>query len=90
MITFNATRAEVDKIGLIADRADSLGIGYARMDMLMDIEAAHGSCPLDLEKLLTAPDFDFAHDVVGIRAHINRQDGTLGDCFLPRCAKGQS
>lgn len=48
-------------------------------------EASSG-CELDLQKLLDAPDGDFGHDVFGIRRHINRQTGELGDCFLPRCA----
>lgn len=40
-----------------------------RSSMLMDL----ASVPeLDLQKLLTAPKFDFAHDICGIRRHMDR------------------
>ncbi len=51
----------------------------------MDITAAHrNGCPLKLDELLKAEDFDFAHDVFGIRRYINRKTGKLENCFLPR------
>ena len=54
---------------------------------LMDIIAVHANgCPLKLSELLTAPRFDFTHDVFGIRRHLNRETGQLQDCFLPRYA----
>lgn len=58
-----------------------------RMSFMMDL----CSIPeLDLVKLLEFPKFDFAHDVCGIRRHMRRDNypGTLGDCFVPRCARG--
>ena len=58
---------------------------------MMDIVAVHvNGCPLQLEELLRAPRFDFAHDVFGIRRHINRQTGQLQDCFLPCYAVAQA
>jgi hypothetical protein len=42
--------------------------------------------PLDLDKLLTADDFNFSHDVFGIARHINRRTGEIEDFFVPRCA----
>lgn len=57
----------------------------AAMDM--DITAAHlNACRLDLQRLLDASDFDFAHDVFGITRHINRETAQLGAHFVPRAA----
>ena len=55
----------------------------------MDVTACHANgTKLDLEKLLNFPDFDFLHDVAGIRNCIDRETGKLTKCFLPRCARG--
>ena len=47
--------------------------------------------PLDLEALLGADDFNFAHDVAGIHRHLDfgkkRAPPRLNDCFVPRFAK---
>ncbi len=93
MPKFAATRAEFDLIAMIAARAEALARANGdtntptRMDFMMDVEAAHSNgCRLDLAKLAAFPDFDFVHDVFGIRRHINRENGQLEDCFLPRCA----
>lgn len=41
--------------------------------------------PLDFVALLEASsDGDLAHDVSGIRAHLDRAKGRLQHCFLPR------
>ena len=56
------------------------------MSLEMDIKATHLSCPLKLEELLKADDFNFCHDVGGIMYHIDRETGTLKDCFFPRFA----
>lgn len=90
-VSFDVTRAEAAIIGRIADRAvklaDKLGAIYARMDAVMDVTAAHANgCPLDLDRLLHADDFNFGHDVFGIRRHIDRQTGEVGGFFLPRFA----
>lgn len=54
----------------------------------MDLEATNcNGCPLNFQKLLDFPDFDFNHDIAGIRRHIDRSTGRLGDCFSPRCSK---
>lgn len=78
----------------IAQRAVALavkhGIKYKMMDASMDIEAAHcNGNPLRLADLLEADDFNFAHDVFGIRRHIDRETGKLGDCFSPRYTERQ-
>lgn len=57
------------------------------VELEMDITACHcNGCPLDLEKLLNAGEFDFTHDVLGIRRHVSRETGEMQNCFVPRCA----
>jgi hypothetical protein len=60
-----------------------------RNNNLMDLDSLnYGETVMNWEKLLTAPAFDFAHDMYGIRKHMDRTiwPGVLTDCFLPRCA----
>lgn len=92
MINWHTTKEEREIITSIAKRANSMakkiGGKYHVMEAVMDISATHGNgCPLKLQELLDADDLNFAHDVFGMRAHINRQTGKLGDCFIPRYAK---
>lgn len=55
------------------------------LDIRMDITACHANgCPLDLERLLAADDFNFAHDIIGIRRFLDRDTGKLSDMFSPR------
>ena len=91
-MNFQATKAEFELMNKIADRAVAMarraGFGYLKRNALMDINACHcNGCPLELAELLTAGDYDFAHDVFGIRRHLDRETGKLGGCFLPRHAK---
>lgn len=61
------------------------------LSLRMDISAVNASsCSLDLNKLLKADDFNFAHDVFGISRHINRRTGKLGGYFLPRCVRKEA
>ena len=54
---------------------------------MMDLCACHANgTPLDFQKLLDFPRFDFTHDVFGLVRHMNRETGKLRDHFLPRCA----
>jgi hypothetical protein len=54
----------------------------------MDLAACHcNGCPLQLTELLDADDFNFSHDIFGIRRHLNRTTGKLDDRFLPRFAR---
>lgn len=56
-----------------------------RMDLQMDLIACHmAGCKLDLDRLLAADDANFAHDVFGIRRHIDRDTGRLMNFFWPR------
>lgn len=90
-VSFEASRTEYQLIEQIAVRAvdmgKKLGVAYDKQTAVMDIAATHcNGCELDLAKLLAAPTTDFAHDVFGIRRHIDRRTGNLTDCFVPRCA----
>lgn len=92
--SFHTSRFEHELINKIANRAVALameyGTTYEKMTATMDVTACHANgCELELQKLLDAPEFDFAHDVFGIRRHIDRRTGKLGDCFLPRSAKAE-
>lgn len=89
----DTTRQDFETMSVIANRALVLyavvGRGRIRdkkLDVMMDIEHAHDDTPLDLEKFANFDDGNFAHDMLGIRRHMNRQTGELEDCFLPRCA----
>lgn len=84
-------RKEMDLILKIVDRGYNemymYGLYKIRLDMTMDLEAAHADCPLDLQKLLDADEVNFYHDVMGIFKNINRQTKKLENCFVPRFAK---
>jgi hypothetical protein len=91
MVQFKATKREMEAIMQIAKRAVALAArfdgDYKMQDAIMDLDACHSNgCALRLFDLLTADDMNFAHDVFGIRRHLNRQTGQLEDCFLPRFA----
>lgn len=61
---------------------------FDEIDLHMDLCAVHlNGCPLRLQDLLDASDFDFAHDVLGIHKNLNRHTGQLENFFLPRFAE---
>ena len=87
-------KEEFEIIAKICERAEALDIvapsatpGNQRMNLMMDLENAHKDVGLNLEGLLAADDMNFAHDVMGIQAHMNRSTGKLEDFFVPRYAK---
>ena len=80
------TKEENATINKIVSRSQKLMRVTDRMSLDMDISAAHLSCPIKLDKLLEADDFNFCHDVAGIVNHIDRTTGELKDCFVPRFA----
>lgn len=90
-INFELKDGEFDIIIEISKRAVKVANGikceYDLMTAQMDITATHANgCKLDLDKLLNADNFNFNHDVFGIRSNINRDTGKLLNCFLPRCS----
>jgi len=53
----------------------------------MDITACHNNgCRLRLADWLAADEFNFLHDLFGIRNNLNRRTGKLDGLFLPRFA----
>jgi hypothetical protein len=94
-VSFSTTKEEAHLIVRIIDRVTAYrrqvgGDPIDRMELQMDITACHANgCPLDLKKLLEAPDIDFVHDVFGIHYNIDRTTGKLENHFLPRCAQSQ-
>lgn len=96
MISFKVTRKQHDQIVLIVKLAEAAGWydPAERMGSIMDLEAviAQGM-PLDLDALEAGFSnkhrVDVAHDLGGIRRHIDRDDssptgGQLTDFFVPR------
>lgn len=94
-VSFDVTRDEFVLISRIASRAvgvaSQAGEPTDKIQFQMDITAAHANgCPLRLVSLLEADDFNFAHDVFGIRRHLNRDTGEIENCFLPRFAQPEA
>jgi hypothetical protein len=92
-IRWDASRKDIDLIHAIGKRVFRELEGYPddRVTLDMDLTACHcNGCPINFQKLLDAPAFDFAHDIYGIRRHINRETGQLENCFVPRCAKSKA
>ena len=87
-VQFTATKEEFQYIRQIADRACSAGFYSSVQDALMDIEAVHSNgCSLDLQALAHSAPLHFNHDIGGIRRHLDRTTGRLGDHFTPRHAR---
>jgi len=88
--SFDTTREEFDLIQKIVDRSMGLHTArrydqWTRMDMHMDLAAVHANGnPLRFEALLAADDFNFAHDILGIRRNLDRDTGKLENEFSPR------
>lgn len=86
-INWDASTEDIINIEKIADRAEKLTTVKDRLNLTMDITACHlNGCALNLEKLLSADDFNFLHDLYGISNNLDRTTGKLMNCFLPRCS----
>ena len=88
VLNLKSTKRDAVLANKIAHRASSLanevGVEYTILEAEMDILATHlNGNPLKLSELAEAPDFDFAHDVFGIRQNINRTTGEIENCFSP-------
>ena len=86
----HTTREESDTIIAIMQRAAKINPNFDRLHLVMDLTVCHNFTPLNLDELLKADGYDFAHDVWGIMRHLDRETGELRDCFLPRFAKTDS
>lgn len=95
VLSFKTSKEDFDTIVKIRDRAVAMFEAhgdYVTADesrsLLMDLTACHANGnPLRLDDLLAADDFNLAHDVGGIRRHINRTTGKLENCFVPRFSR---
>ena len=88
-INWSVSQEDADTIAKIVQRVteELPHLAADRMSLTMDITATHGNgCPLRLGELLEADALNFAHDIAGIRFHINRETGRLEGFFLPRFA----
>ncbi len=84
-VSFNVTRDDREIISKIAFRAVSFNATTSLLDYEMDVTEVHANdCPLNLQGLLAADNFNFIHDVFGIGRHLDRETGELTDCFRPR------
>ena len=84
-INFKVSSFELDLIDKIVTRASSKVSN--QFELMMDLCAVHNEVSLRLDELLHADDFNFFHDVMGIRNNINRETGELENCFMPRFAR---
>lgn len=85
------TREDRETVRRIVERAstmfDTFGVKLDRLSLSMDLCAVHAERPLDFEALLAADGPNFTHDIGGIMKHMDRETGTLRDCFVPRFAR---
>ncbi|MCP1245388.1 hypothetical protein NKW54_05460 [Acetobacter cerevisiae] len=95
-VKFKATPAELRIIKRIGRRAavlmrrhgSSQNYGAIRLSVIISLVVTHSNgCPLDLERMVKADDFNLLHDVDGINRYLNTETGRLTQCFLPRFAK---
>lgn len=81
-------REKIGFITKIVERADKLELLKSdRLNFMIDMEVATETFNLDLERMLEADNQNFAHDVVGIQNHINRETKEFEGLFLPRFAR---
>jgi hypothetical protein len=66
--------------------ARAANLPIQKLELVMDLDYADQDIPLNLRDLASASDGDFAHDVFGIRRHLNRETKKLEDSFMPRYA----
>jgi hypothetical protein len=86
-MTGRTSRQDSELISMIAERALAMsrnyGVQYSNIQT--DLLACHlNGNPLNLWGLLNADDYNFAHDIFGIRRHLDRHTGELTGGFRPR------
>ena len=90
MLNFKVAPSDFALIFAISKRASALlkerDSAKARIEMEMDLVAVHKCCPLRLADLLGTNDFDFVHEIVGIRENFYRKTGYFQNGFWPRFA----
>lgn len=94
---FTATLEERAIIASIAHRAADIMERSLAPDrhmgvihIMMYLEACHcNGCPLRLNDMEHASQFDLMHDILGLRNHLDTRTGKLEGCFLPRFSGGK-
>ena len=91
-VSFKIPKIDMDAVARVVDRAQALarakGGKIDRMGLTMAFVTAHANgWDIDLDGLLEARDFDFAHDVFGIGHHLDRDTGNFSNHFLPLFAR---
>src|SRR5450755_3714319 len=90
MLNFKVAPADFALIFAISKRASALlkdrDSTKAHIKMEMDLEAVHNYCSLRLADLLGTNDFDFVHEIIGIRENFYRKTGYFQNGFWPRFA----
>ena len=94
-VSFSVNAMDADTIRQIVRRAEAIFVGAGQtvdpLCLTMDITAVHANgCPLRLQALLDADEFNFLHDVTKIERHIDRNTGKLRDHFVPRFARRET
>jgi len=70
---------------LIQSNKVDFGVDIPQSVVLMDLMNAN----VDYDRLANFPDYDFAHDIIGIISNMNRHamPPRLENCFTPRSSK---
>lgn len=87
-MTMNVSLADAKAIQAIAEKVGNEE-GLTVLNVAMDLTATHANGnPLRLAEMLidasTSKSASLLHDVYGIRRHLNRHTGKLGENFTPR------
>lgn len=70
------------------NRAQRMNLTFgSKSTFILDMDNAIDSFNLDLQRLLEADDFNFAHDIIGIQTNINRGTKKFENFFVPRFAR---
>ncbi len=88
---------DIELIAAIAERAAALYAKHGKLKpkearelisiIALEVDCVHRKVrPLRLQQLLEADDSNFAHDIGGIRRHLDFFAHKLNDCFVPRFA----
>lgn len=81
------TETDLDLLVAIAERYEEMVYGWPdeRITTIMDLQVTANEFPeANFNVLLNFPDGDFAHDIFGIKRHVNRPEMKIEGCFVPR------
>lgn len=84
-VSFRISKRDRALVDQIVNRACARFPKLNRLDLEMDLIAVHANgTPMRFDALLAADDFNFWHDIGGIRSHLDRNTAQLLHNFLPR------